>query len=320
MASPVHSSSSDDDGEPLLHPAPATVVQTLCIRSHVPVVLDLAESNYSQWRSVFDSTLGKFGLTAHVTSPAPIAHRNAEWVMLDHTMVNWIYNTMSKTVFDIVYQPHASAFSIWSDVEGLFRDNELQRAVLLEAEFRNLQQGDMSMMDYTTKLKKLADNLRDVGQPVPESSQVLNMLRGLNPKYRYIKPIVASRSPPHTFRTARSFLLLEELNADNDAKMDAGQALFAGHSAGTSPSNSSVGNDSGGSRSKPQNQKRRGKGGGSGAGGSVSSGSRPTGNNSNPQLPWAAGYNPWTGLVQAWPMPFRAPGAGVLGPRPPVQA
>ena len=88
---------------------------------------------------------------------------------------------MSKTVFDIVYQPHASAFSIWSDVEGLFRDNELQRAILLEAEFRNLQQGDMSMMDYTTKLKKLADNLRDVGQPVPESSQVLNMLRGLKP-------------------------------------------------------------------------------------------------------------------------------------------
>jgi hypothetical protein len=34
---------------------------------------------------------------------------------------------------------------------------------------------------------------------------------------------------------------------------------------------------------------------------------------------WVAGYNPWTGLVQTWPMSFRAPEAGVLGPRPPVQ-
>jgi hypothetical protein len=37
-----------------------------------------------------------------------------------------------------------------------------------------------------------------------------------------------------------------------------------------------------------------------------------------PQLPWAAGYNPWTGLVQAWPLSFRAPGASVLGSRPPI--
>ena len=28
------------------------------------------------------------------------------------------------------------------------------------------------------------------------------------------------------------------------------------------------------------------------------------------------GANSWTGLVQAWPMPWRAPGSGVLGPRP----
>jgi len=31
-------------------------------------------------------------------------------------------------------------------------------------------------------------------------------------------------------------------------------------------------------------------------------------------------FNPWTGLVQAWGMPFRAPASGVLGPRPPFPA
>jgi hypothetical protein len=42
---------------------------------------------------------------------------------------------------------------------------------------------------------------------------------------------------------------------------------------------------------------------------------------SSPRL--APGINPWTGMVQAWHMPFCVPGAGVLGPRlgpPPQQA
>lgn len=40
---------------------------------------------------------------------------------------------------------------------------------------------------------------------------MLNLLRGLNPKYRYIKPVVSSKSPLHTFMSAHSFMLLEEI-------------------------------------------------------------------------------------------------------------
>jgi hypothetical protein len=83
--------------------------------------------------------------------------------------------------------------------------------VYLEAEYHNLYQGDLSITDYTTKLKELADALRNLGQPVPEPSQVLNMLRGLNDKYRHTNSTITSKQPPHTFLSARSFLLLEEL-------------------------------------------------------------------------------------------------------------
>jgi hypothetical protein len=31
--------------------------------------------------------------------------------MIDHCVVNWIYNTIAKNVFDIIYKPHASAFT-----------------------------------------------------------------------------------------------------------------------------------------------------------------------------------------------------------------
>lgn len=80
----------------------------------------------------------------------------------------------------------------------------------LEAEYRNLVQGNMDIAQYTERLKKLADVLRDVGQLVRETSQVLNMLRGLSSKYRHTTPMITARQPSHTFLSARSYLLLEE--------------------------------------------------------------------------------------------------------------
>ena len=158
---------------------------------------------------------------------------------------------------------------------------------------------------------------------------MLNLLRGLNPRYRYVKPVITSKYPLHTFQTARSFLILEELSAEHDANVESSQALAAthgdisnassnpasgGHKDGSSSStNNGRSNNSGNGRSNNRQDRWRGRGRGNGG--------APRSNNSNnssaQSAPWATGYNPWQGMVQAWPMPFRAPGAGVLGPRPP---
>ena len=208
--SSVHSDSSSSDDE-FVAPAAASAIQGISIRHHVPVVLDLEEGNYGQWRCFFNSTLGKFGLTGHVRSLTPSADRDGEWRMVDSCVANWILTTVSKGVFDIIRRDRTDAFSLWSAIASLFQDNELQRAVYLEAELRSLQQGDMLINDYCTKLKRLADQLADIGHPVSEPSQVLNLLRGLNPKFRYVKPVITAKFPPHTFMSARSFLMLEEV-------------------------------------------------------------------------------------------------------------
>jgi hypothetical protein len=48
---------------------------------------------------------------------------------------------------------------------------------------------------------------------------VLNLLRGLNLKYRYIIPVISDRRPPHTFLSTRSYILLEELYDKEHLKM-----------------------------------------------------------------------------------------------------
>jgi hypothetical protein len=330
--SPAHSSSSSDSGVSdffLDAPQPASlaVVQTVNIRNHVPVILDLADSNYNQWRCLLDSVLGKFGLVGHVRAPPLIIDCDAEWRQINCCLVNWLCTTINKLIFDLIYKPDANAFTIWSTIEGLFRDNELQCAVLLEAEFRNVVQGDLSITDYCSKLKKLADNLRDVGHPVSEPSQVLNLICGLNKSFRHVKPVLTSK--PHTFTSASSYILLEELQLQNDVKTEASQVLLATHSgpagtggsaghggtAGSSPApGGSSANDSRGSKAKNKCRGRGPNGGSTSSGGGSTSGAP-----SRPQAPWAANYNTWTGVVQAWSMPFRAPGSGVLGPCPPPQ-
>ncbi|XP_039815258.1 uncharacterized protein LOC120678170 [Panicum virgatum] len=201
------SSSSDDDSSVIApQPAPASVVQRINIRQHVLVLLDLPSGNYGQWCCLFQSVLGKFGLDDFVCSMPPIAECTAEWRQIDQTLVNWIYTTVNKSVFDI----------------GLFLDNELHRAVYLEAELRSTIQGDSTIDEYCTSLKRTADKIRDIGQPISKSSQVLNLLHRLNPKYRHVKPVITSKRLPHTFQSARSFLALEELQMAHEDKLEAG--------------------------------------------------------------------------------------------------
>ncbi|CAN6249352.1 unnamed protein product [Urochloa humidicola] len=106
MASPARSSASSSGDESVLdppQPASLAMVQTVNIRSHGPILLDLQDPNYSQWRCFFDSILGKFGLDDLVKSPTPIAQRTAEWRQIDCSIVNWLYTTVNKNVFDIIW-------------------------------------------------------------------------------------------------------------------------------------------------------------------------------------------------------------------------
>ena len=119
------SSSDLDDDVPAVTP-PASVLQTINIKSHVPIVLDLANPNYAQWHTFFDSVVGKFGLGSHIAvSPTPAQRHNAEWRVIDQCLVNWIFLTISTDVLDVVRRPHNTAYSVWHAIENEFRDNEL---------------------------------------------------------------------------------------------------------------------------------------------------------------------------------------------------
>ena len=106
------------------------------IRSHVPVVLDVAEPNHAEWRCFFDSVIGKFGLAAHVAvPPTRRQRRDQEWMMVDQCIVSWLYNSVSWDVLDFARAPDATAYEVLEHIDDMFRDNQLHRTVYLEVEF-----------------------------------------------------------------------------------------------------------------------------------------------------------------------------------------
>jgi hypothetical protein len=300
---------------------PATILQTVAIRSHVPVVLDLAAANYSQWRRFFDTVIGKFGLRAHIDAGAVPRHHDPEWVMVDNCVMHWLYTTISSELLDVIMQPEDTALSVWTALQELFRDNQLARAVYVDAEYHALVQGDMTIMQYCTKLKSFTDQLRNLGQPVSEVQQVFNLLRGLGRQYRHSIPHITSRVPLPTFLQARSFLLLEEHRAEQSARQTATHALLAARAPPPPPAygndgGSTSGGGGGRNRGRGRN-KDKGKGKAPASSPPPSPASSPTPAPRPPVYPAPApGAHSWTGVVQAWPVNWRAPGAGVLGPRP----
>jgi hypothetical protein len=271
------------------------------IRNHVPITLELTEPNYDEWRSFFGAFIGKFNLDSHLSSPTATQRCDPEWRVRDQCIISWLYNSISKDLIATVRTPKATGFTIWHKIRDHIRDNELHRAVYLEAEYHNLVQGDMDIKQYTGRLKQLADALHDIGQSVCETSQVLNLLCGLSSKYRHAIPAITAKQPPHTFLSARSYLLLEEHYDWEHVKTVVHHALLATGGARSSAPAPTDGGSSSGSGSTtvasrpaavpqsapPRSDNRQGRGRGRGRGGHQ-------GGSSTPRRPaaWTPSLNP----------------------------
>ncbi|XP_020148226.1 uncharacterized protein [Aegilops tauschii subsp. strangulata] len=103
-----------------------------------------------------------------------------EWMTIDATLIRWFYTTILKDLFHTVLSDEDDAHAIWTKLNGLFTDNKLQRKIFLHGEFFGCQQHDSSIDDYCMRLKKLSDELRDLGEKVSDELLLSTLTAGLN--------------------------------------------------------------------------------------------------------------------------------------------
>jgi hypothetical protein len=192
----------------------AQAVAILNVKSLVPIVLDFTSPHFNRWRGLFLNTLERYALVDHVLSDDDRSN-DTMWKRMDCTVLSWLYGTINPELLEVVMNRDDDppiARLVWLGLEQQFIGNKESRALLLDAEFRTFVQGSLSISDYCHRLKSMADQLADLGEPVRDRTLVLNVLRGLNDRFSYLGALIQRQRPFPTFAEVKSDLRLAEIN------------------------------------------------------------------------------------------------------------
>lgn len=80
---------------------------------------------------------------------------------------------------------------------------------------------------YCRQLKKIADRLCTLDEPISDRTLVLNLLRGLNERRSHPRPLIVRTRLFPTFQKVRNDLPLEEITASVVGHSSAALALFS---------------------------------------------------------------------------------------------
>jgi hypothetical protein len=211
-------------------PAPAVLVApyaTINVKNHIPVTLELAKPNFNQWEPFFTSLCGKFALLSHIDELQEARPTDPSWGIVDACVRSWLLGSAGPDVIGLAAAPNQTARELWVAIKRLFEANKAPRAIFLSHEFHSMTQGDSSINDYAQRMKATADALRDVGRTITDAELVLNLLRGLNPRFASTADNIADSHPLPDFATTREKLVLKELCLANEGTVAAQTALHA---------------------------------------------------------------------------------------------
>ncbi|GAA0183428.1 hypothetical protein LIER_30839 [Lithospermum erythrorhizon] len=177
---------------------------------------------YSTWAKLFEIHCRSSKVIQHILpnqdSTASDGY-NEDWATLDATVLKWIYATISTDILHTIIEPGLTAMEAWNRLHNIFQDNEGSHAVTLEQDFSITNMADFpSASAYCQRLKNLADQLKNVGAPVPNNRLVLQMVSGLTEAYNGVAILIRQSSPIPKFYQARSMVILEESGLAKKAK------------------------------------------------------------------------------------------------------
>jgi hypothetical protein len=187
---------------------------------------------------------------------------------MDTVVLNWISNSISANHHQVARERGCTARHLWLTIKNQLLGNREQRTLHLDTTFRTFVQGDLSVNEYCRKFKAMVNDLVDLDARIEDRILVLNILQGLNQRFKHVSSIIRRYSPFSNFLKVRNDLLLEELHMDSTGPPAAPTALYtniaslAAKPPSSTPSHPPNGGTSG-NRTKYNNKNRNsGNGGG----------------------------------------------------------
>ncbi|KAG8058663.1 hypothetical protein GUJ93_ZPchr0002g24747 [Zizania palustris] len=205
------------------------------IRTLIPLVLDVNSVFFARWRESFLLTVGKFSLQDHVLSDT-VLPQSPDWARMDYVVKTWLFGVISDDLADAIFDRGATARATWLAIESQFLGNRITRALFADQEFRSFSQGDLSVSEYCRRYKRMAEDLRDLGEPISDCTLVLNIIRGLNERFTALGLHLRRSCPLRSFLQVRDDLQLEELTMAKTHPTLAVALAAASGSGGSAPS------------------------------------------------------------------------------------
>jgi hypothetical protein len=109
---PTTSSTYEDTVVTGLHLQAAVVLN---VRQLVNIVLD-SSTNYASWRDLMEQALQRYALLKHVTDDTP--SKDPGWIQMDSVVLNWISNSISVDLHQVVRERDCTARHLWLTIEN----------------------------------------------------------------------------------------------------------------------------------------------------------------------------------------------------------
>ncbi|GKB79805.1 hybrid signal transduction histidine kinase M [Tanacetum coccineum] len=128
------------------------------------------------------------------------------------------YNSWSSfSIIHLVVTTPGNAKALWDHLKDLFHDNKDVRAINLDNELCSIKIGKMTVNEYCTRIKSMANTLKNLDCQVSEKNLVIYAVNGLDSRFATLVEIIRHREPLPIFETVRNMLLLKESSFNDDS-------------------------------------------------------------------------------------------------------
>jgi hypothetical protein len=118
-----------------------------------------------------------------------------DWDALDQQVLSYLLGSLSKEILSHVSNC-ATYVEAWTAIEGVFTSHTRARTVNIRLALRTTRKGNLSAMDYFSKMKALSDEMAAAGRPLDDEELIEYIITGLDEEYTPLVSAICARVEP----------------------------------------------------------------------------------------------------------------------------
>jgi hypothetical protein len=188
----------------------------------------LDKNNFHAWKFRMTNFLMGKGFWDYVEGenedPPELPEENAtavqikafkDWNQGAHKVMYWLSVSVTDIMIGHIQDAHTPA-EAWQNLVQMFQTNTKARKLQLKQELHTMEKKNMSINEYSLKIKGIVESLASINVFVDDDDLVSVCLNGLGKEYKPFKTSIVVRENVPNFRDLVSMLIVEEKTLNED--------------------------------------------------------------------------------------------------------